>query len=248
MVAVAAEELPERLPERLADGIPDGGVDTGARDEAEAAVAEDVVGGGARELPEALAPANSPARYYAEWVWAFGPVERGPLVAGRTGYIIESDDDVELSNFRVNDAGQIVDFTECLPNGDRCAPLRAGINRRSDNCAPAPGCPTVQSATGNVTLYLRATIVMHWPEQSLIYEIDAPGSEIASIGEPTGRLRYTPGSPYAVAVYDGQPGQSNIQVLLITYSTGETDEVRLTFNAPMPTDTGPPTGSAPPPG
>src|SRR5206468_2557931 len=53
-VAVAAPEAPQRLTVRLADEVPDGRVHAGARDEAEAAVAEDVVGRRARELPAAF--------------------------------------------------------------------------------------------------------------------------------------------------------------------------------------------------
>src|SRR6185437_763958 len=53
-VAVAAPEPPERLAERLAGRVPGSRVDAGAGDEAEAAVAQDVEGRGAGELPDAL--------------------------------------------------------------------------------------------------------------------------------------------------------------------------------------------------
>ena len=52
--AIAAPEPPERLAEGLADGVPDRRVDAAAGDEPEPAIAQDVEGGGARELPAAL--------------------------------------------------------------------------------------------------------------------------------------------------------------------------------------------------
>jgi serine/threonine protein kinase len=191
-----------------------------------------------RDLPATIAPPGSRARLYAEWVWAIGPAEPGPVVASRRGFVIASNTPVEIFDFQIAE-GAIVDFSECRRVGDeqRCSSLAEHLERVDNECPPGENCPTLRTSTGETFAFLRAYIRMHHPQEVLVYQIAIPDRVVASIAEPTSRIAFEPGSGYFIAFYEGIPAPGTEQLLTVTYEDGTTDRVIVAFNMPAPATT-----------
>jgi hypothetical protein len=178
-----------------------------------------------------LAPTDSTARWYAEWVWAYGTSERGDVVAGPRGFIVDgADDRFELTNFETDPAGFVISFDECPLDPELPCASTNLIQLDTNECPPADGCPTLQSP-GGILAYHRASILMHPPRHVLIYEIVQGPQPVASIDEPTHQVRFVPGKPYFMPVYEEEPGQTTFQTLTVRYQDGSSDRIELAFNA-----------------
>ena len=180
-----------------------------------------------RADPRTVAAPGSPALWYAEWARLAGADAAGPVIATGDGFAVVADAPVVLTDFVVTD-GLITTFTECA--GSTCTPVDANLAPVPADCQPGPNCPHVRSRTGAVTAYQRATLLLRWPAQILVYElVPAEGRTVTAVAEPNGAIRYDPATSYLVATFADRPAPGTTHQLTITFDDGSTDSLTIYY-------------------
>ncbi len=185
-----------------------------------------------RRLGTALAPVGSPAMLYGEWVRLITGGEPG---SGRVrhladdGFLVDVDEQVALRDVRLDSARRVIDLRECRA-GRPCYFISDRLLRGED-CVPAPGCPTVDSDTGDVRAVQVATLLHREPAQNVLYRLRTE-RPISSITEPTGTVLWDH-SPYFLLHFPDLPAEDTTLVLTIRYEDGGTDRMTMRFRAPI---------------
>ena len=158
-----------------------------------------------RDLPGDARPRQDrAARLYAEWVWASARPNRGDVVAGRPRlHRRGATDRSRSSTSRSTTPGPSSTSTSAAVD-DGAAAARAPTTSSSSNneCAPADGCPTLQSSPGEhprVPAGDRSSCTRRG--RAGLRDRPRPAA-VASIDEPTHRFAFVPGIALLHAVYD----------------------------------------------